>query len=72
MKGNKEEIEELKQKIKDGWKMANEPIYSKGFEAAIKLIEYYENELSRYMRIAMVYDDFFILSSKIKTEANKK
>jgi hypothetical protein len=72
IKMTKEEIEELKQKIKDGWQMAHDPMCSEGFEAAIELINYYEKELSRYMRIAAVYEDFYIISSKIKAEANKK
>ena len=71
----KEEIEKLKEVIKYEWKMANvanEPTCNKGFEAAIKLIEYYENQLAHYMRVAAVYEDLIVISSKIKAEANKK
>ena len=68
----KEEIEKLKQKIKDGWQMANDPICREGFEAVIKLIEYYEKQLAHYMRIAAVYEDLLVFSNKIKAEANKK
>lgn len=71
-----EEIEQLKIKIKKGENFAkaikNDSTCSEGFEAARKLIEYYGNELSRYMRIAAVYEDLLVLSNKIKAEANKK
>lgn len=41
----KEEIEELKQKIKDGWAMANDPMCSDGFAAADRYISFLEEEL---------------------------
>ena len=44
----KEEIEELKQKIKDGWAMAHDPACSAGFDAADTLIKYYEGESIYY------------------------
>ena len=71
-----DDIEQLKFKIRKGENLANaiknDSTCREGFEAARKLIEYYENELSRYMRIAAVYEDFYIISSKIKAEPNKK
>lgn len=46
----KEDIEELKYKIWEGAIAAPERRTRVGFAAAKKLIEYYEKELSRYMR----------------------
>lgn len=49
-----EEIEQLKIKIRKGEALANaiknDSTCREGFEAARKLIEYYEEELERYMR----------------------
>lgn len=67
-----EEIENLKDKIWQGACAAPDRRCRDGFTAANKLIEYYENELSRQMRIAAVYEDLLVLSNKIKAEANKK
>lgn len=67
-----DEIENLKYKIWEGANAAPERRCRDGFAAANKLIEYYENELSRQMRIAAVYEDLLVLSNKIKAEANKK
>ena len=44
----KEEIEELKQKISDGWAMAHDPVCSAGFEAADKYIKFLLERLEFY------------------------
>lgn len=41
-------IEDLKDKIIDGWAMAHDPLCSEGFRAADTLIKYYEEQLSHY------------------------
>ena len=74
-----EEIENLKDKIWEGACAAPDRRCRDGFAAANKLIEYYENELSRYeienlkekVKIATVYEELLVLSNKIKAEANK-
>ena len=75
-----EEIENLKDKIWEGVCAAPDRRCRDGFSAANKLIEYYENELSRHeienlkekVKIATVYEELLVLSNKIKAEANKK
>lgn len=41
-------IQNLKDKIIDGWAMANDPLCSEGFRAADTLIKYYEEQLNHY------------------------
>ena len=55
---NKEEIKKLKEAIKDGWHMANDPLCSKGFEAANKLIEFYETKFDRKSLLKICYEVF--------------
>lgn len=38
----KDEINNLKEAIKDGWAMAHDPLCSKGFQAANEYIKYLE------------------------------
>ena len=41
-------IQNLKDKIIDGWAMAHDPLCSEGFRAADTLIKYYEEQLRHY------------------------
>lgn len=41
-------IQNLKDKIIDGWAMAHDPLCSEGFRAADTLIKYYEEQLNHY------------------------
>lgn len=41
----KKTIEKLKEKMMDGWQMAHDPLCSKGFEAANRLIAQYELDI---------------------------
>ena len=66
-----EGIKKLKDKIDDGAAMAHDPMCSEGFEAARMLIEYYEIQLERCMRIVTIYEDLLVVSNKI-AEARKK
>lgn len=44
-------IQNLKDKIIDGWAMAHDPICSEGFRAADTLIKYYEEQINIYKEI---------------------
>lgn len=66
-----DEIRNLKDKIWEGACAAPDRRCRDGFAAANKLIEYYENELLHYMRIAAVYEELFIHINKIEAEANR-
>ena len=51
----KEEIEELKQKIKDGWQIANDPICREGFKSANQLIAQYELDIKTlYLQLQLI------------------
>ena len=41
-------LEELKQKIEDGWAMAHDPMCSDGFSAATYIISWYERVLDKH------------------------
>jgi len=67
----KEGIEELKQKISDGWAMAHDPMCSAGFEAADKYIQYLEDQINIYLAgiDSMLSAAQFIKDSKPMTKA---
>lgn len=45
-------IEDLKNRIIDGWAMANDPLCSDGFKAADMLIKFYEEQLQLYKTVS--------------------